>query len=201
MLDAYRASTARARTQVGGDFQRAGRPDVGQADSGAGNFQHFVCARALPLGRAASRDGNGSGAAHVRDARCLHARRGAAVRRQLSLLSRAELRRHRHDLHEGAEFRRARSLLPFALRRDDGAVALVVSKELLPLLHGRARPRSISNKDSISFSSRVRAIIRFNSIRSGASRTSSFGSRRSILTAARLTRPSPFCSTRRTAGT
>ncbi len=61
-----------------------------------------------------------------------------------------------------AELRRPRTLLPLALRRDDGAVALLVSEELLPLLHVRRLGHLSSNRASTSSSSRGRASTRFN---------------------------------------
>ena len=54
-----------------------------------------------------------------------------------SLLSRAELWRHGDDVHQAAELCRARQLFSFALWRDDGPIAVLVSQELLPLLHVR----------------------------------------------------------------
>ena len=79
----------------------------------------------------------GSRAADDGDAHRFHARRGAAIWRRVLLLSRAELWRHGDDVHQAAKLCRARQLFSFALWRDDGPVAVVVSQELLPLLHVR----------------------------------------------------------------
>src|SRR6266446_5769384 len=71
------------------------------------------------------------------DADCVYTRRGAAIWRRILLLSRAKLWRHSDDLHEATELRRARQFLPYSLRRDDGAVVVLVSQELLFVLHFR----------------------------------------------------------------
>src|SRR6185436_11734822 len=71
------------------------------------------------------------------DAHRFHARCGAPIRRRVSLLSCAKLRRHGYNIHEATKLRRSGFLLSLALWSNDGAVALVVSEELLPLLHGR----------------------------------------------------------------
>ena len=63
--------------------------------------------------------------------------RGAAIRRGLPLLSRAKFRRLSDDLHQTAKFRRSGQFPALALRRHDGAIAFVVSQELLLLLHVR----------------------------------------------------------------
>ena len=125
----------RHRAQVGRDFSHRNRRDVGQADSRAINFQHFVCACAQRMGRAPAGHGDCRGAADVCHAHRFHARRRADNMAELSLLSRAKLRRHGHHLYETAKLRRARQLLSLALWRHDGPVAFVVSQELLPLLH------------------------------------------------------------------
>ena len=117
--------------------------DVGQTHPRAVNFEYLLRARARLLGRANARHGNGGGHASDGDAHRVHARRGPTVRRHVPLLPRAQLRRHRDDLHQHAELCRPGLFLPHALRRDDGAVALLVSKKLLPLLHVR-RVRSLS---------------------------------------------------------
>src|SRR5437660_947954 len=87
------------------------------------------------MGSEISGNGNVDRATDDGDADCVYAWRGAAVWRRIFLLSRAELWRHSHDVHEAAELCRARQFLPHSLRRDDGAVAVLVSQELLLVLH------------------------------------------------------------------
>src|SRR2546426_9025643 len=87
------------------------------------------------MGRAINRHGNGGRAAHDRDASCFQPRRGAPVRRQRFLLSRSEFWRLSDDVHEAAKLCRARPVFSFTLWRDNGAVAVLVSQELLSLLH------------------------------------------------------------------
>ncbi len=111
---------------------------MGSFDSRSIDFKHFVCARAQPVGRQSAGNGNGRGDADDGHAHRFHARRGAPIRRRVSLLSRAKLRRHGHDVHEATELRRTRFLLSLALRSNNGTIALVVPEELLPLLHGRS---------------------------------------------------------------
>src|SRR6185503_6844836 len=125
------------------DVQDRNRTDVGQADSRTVNIEHFICARANSVGCQSARDGNGGGDADDGDAYRFHARRGAAVWRCVSLLSRTKLRRHRNDFHQGAEFRGAGLFLSLTVWSNHGAFALVVSQELLPLLHG-GRVRDLS---------------------------------------------------------
>src|SRR6266581_3187583 len=95
------------------------------------------------MGRAAAGNGNRGGPAHVRNAHRLYTRGGQAIRRRVPLLSRAKLRRHCDNIYQSAKLCWARLLLSFALWTDDGSITLVVSKKLLPLLHGR-RLRNLS---------------------------------------------------------
>src|SRR2546430_16574748 len=82
-------------------------------------------------------NGNVGRATDDGDADCVYAWRCAAVWRRIFLLSRAKLWRHGHDIHEAAELCRARQFLSYALWRDDGAFAVLVSEELLFVLHVR----------------------------------------------------------------
>src|SRR5260370_40007186 len=68
---------------------------------------------------------------------CVYARRCSTVWRRIFLLSCAKLWRYGHHVHEATELCRARQFLPHTLRRDNGAVAVVVSEELLLVLHVR----------------------------------------------------------------
>src|SRR2546426_4567027 len=87
------------------------------------------------MGRAINRHGNGGRAAHDRDASCFQPRRGAPVRRQRFLLSRSEFWRLSDDVHQAAKLCRAGPVFSFTLWRDNGTVAVLVSQELLSLLH------------------------------------------------------------------
>src|SRR3989442_14191579 len=89
------------------------------------------------MGSAISRNGDVGRPTDDGDADCVHAWRGAVVWRRILLLSRAELWRYGHHVHEATELCRARQFLPHSLRRDDGTVAVVVSQELLLVLHVR----------------------------------------------------------------
>src|SRR5207237_3891056 len=82
-------------------------------------------------------NGNVGRATDDGDADCFCSWRSAAIWRQIFLLSRAELWRHSHGVHEATELCRARQFLPYSLRRVDGTVAVLVSQELLLVLHVR----------------------------------------------------------------
>src|SRR5438876_4764134 len=87
------------------------------------------------MGSKISGNGNVGRATDDGDADCVYPWRCAAVWRRIFLLSRAKLWRHSHRLHEATELCRARQFLSYSLRRDDGTVAVVVSQELLLVLH------------------------------------------------------------------
>src|SRR6185436_12489788 len=87
------------------------------------------------MGCAQFGDGNGGSTADDGHAHRFHSRRGAAIWRLVCLLPCAKLWRHGYHIYAATELCRAGQLLSFALRRNHGALALVVSKELLPLLH------------------------------------------------------------------
>src|SRR5688500_8952021 len=75
----------RAESEMEFNVQPAIRADVGQADSGPIDLQHFLCARPYELGRAANWYGNSSRATDDGNAHCLYARRSEAVWRRFSL--------------------------------------------------------------------------------------------------------------------
>src|SRR2546428_11338964 len=89
------------------------------------------------MGRAPLWNRDFGGTADDCDAFGIQSRRSAPVRRRVPLLSRAQLRGHSYYLYETAELCGTRQFFSFSLRRNDGPVAFLVSKELLPVLHVR----------------------------------------------------------------
>src|SRR3982751_2547140 len=100
--------------EPGFSHARDGR-DVGQDDSGPINFEHVVRARARRVGHEVDRYRDGRRAADDGDENRLYPRRSAAIRRKLSLLPRAEFRRHGDDLYEGYELRGAGQFFSYTL--------------------------------------------------------------------------------------
>src|SRR5213594_2762696 len=89
------------------------------------------------MGRAPLWNRDFGGPADDCDAFGLQSRGGAPVRRRVPLLSRSQLRGYGYYLYEAAELCGTRQFFSFSLRRNDGPVAFMVSKELLPVLHVR----------------------------------------------------------------
>src|ERR1051326_6132144 len=89
------------------------------------------------MGREISGNGNFGCTTHDRQAQCIYALSGAASWRRVFLLSCAELPRYGDDIYETAELCRAGQFFSHPLRRYDGTVAVLVSQELLSLLHVR----------------------------------------------------------------
>ena len=110
------------------DLSHAVGANVGPANSCPSDFEHHLCSCARALGCEAAWYGNGGGAAHARHAHCLYARSSAPIRGGLRLLSRAKLRRYRHDVYQTTKLCRTRQFLSLALWTDNGPFVVVVSQ-------------------------------------------------------------------------